>query len=144
MHKSRGLTTALMARETAPGGRERPPVVGAAGAGRERPRPTAAAGAGAVLTLIREGRASTRSELIAMTGLARSTVTQRLDQLLAERLVVPAGEGASTGGGPPRRVAFQPRAGEGPPRGLGATPSQAAHPNPRGGCPAPPAAVLPP
>jgi len=45
-----------------------------------------------VLRLIREGRATTRAEIIAMTGLARSTVTHRLDQLLAEQLVVPAGE----------------------------------------------------
>ena len=73
-----------------------------------RPRP-AAAGAGTVLRLIREGRATTRAEIIAMTGLARSTVTQRLDQLLAERLVVPAGEAASTGGRPPERAGLQPR-----------------------------------
>jgi len=85
-----------------------------------------ATGAGAVLSLIREGRASTRSELIAMTGLARSTVTQRLDQLLAERLVVPAGEAASTGGRPPSVLAFNRGAGVVLAADLGATHSRLA------------------
>src|SRR3954469_17361392 len=105
-----------MALDPEPGGREP----------RDRPRPTGAAGAGAVLSLIREGRASTRSELIAMTGLARSTVTQRLDQLLAERLVVPAGEAASTGGRPPSVLAFNRGAGVILAGDLGATHSRLA------------------
>ena len=52
---------------------------------------TTGTGAGAMLRLIRDGRASTRAELVALTGLARSTVAQRMDALLAQRLVVPAG-----------------------------------------------------
>jgi predicted NBD/HSP70 family sugar kinase len=85
-----------------------------------------APGAGTVLRLIREGRASTRAEIIAMTGLARSTVTQRLDQLLAERLVVPAGEAASTGGRPPSVLAFNRGAGVVLAGDLGATHSRLA------------------
>ncbi len=92
--------------------------------GAERPR--GAAGAGTVLRLIREGRATTRAEIIAMTGLARSTVTQRLDQLLAERLVVPAGEAASTGGRPPSVLAFNRDAGVVLAGDLGATHSRLA------------------
>src|ERR687894_2307173 len=70
-------------------------------------------GAGAMLRLIRDGRASTRAELVALTGLARSTVAQRMDALLAQRLVVPAGASASTGGGAPAEVAVHthPRPG---------------------------------
>jgi DNA-binding IclR family transcriptional regulator len=54
--------------------------------------------AGDILRLIREGRASTRSEIARATGLARSTVAQRVDALLARRLLVPAETSASTGG----------------------------------------------
>ena len=46
-----------------------------------------------------------------LTGLARSTVSSRVDALLASGLVQPAGEAVSTGGRPPARVAFNPRAG---------------------------------
>jgi predicted NBD/HSP70 family sugar kinase len=41
-----------------------------------------------------------------LTGLSRSTVNQRLDALLAAALVVPSGEGSSTGGRPASRFAF--------------------------------------
>ena len=64
-----------------------------------------------MLRLIRDGRASTRAELVALTGLARSTVAQRMDALLAQRLVVPAGASASTGGRPPKTFAFNRNAG---------------------------------
>ena len=59
-------------------------------------------GAGALLRLIRDGQASTRAELVALTGLARSTVAQRMDALLSQQLVVPAGGSVSTGGRPPQ------------------------------------------
>ena len=39
-------------------------------------------GAGEMLALIRGGRASTRAELVEETGLARSTIAQRVDALL--------------------------------------------------------------
>ena len=68
-------------------------------------------GAGALLRLIRDGRASTRAELVELTGLARSTVAQRMDALLSQRLVVPAGGSVSTGGRPPQTFAFNRDAG---------------------------------
>src|SRR4051812_20426058 len=68
-------------------------------------------GAGAVLRLIRDGEATTRGELVERTGMARSTVAQRVEALLASRLVVPAGASASTGGRPPKVLAFNRGAG---------------------------------
>ena len=76
--------------------------------------------------LIRDGRASTRAELVALTGLARSTVAQRMDALLAQRLVVPAGASASTGGRPPKTFAFNRNAGVVLAADLGATHSRVA------------------
>src|SRR4029079_10646183 len=70
-------------------------------------------GAGAMLRVIGDGRASPRGELVALTGLARSTVAQRMDSLLAQRLVVPAGASASTGGRPAQSVAIIPHTGVG-------------------------------
>jgi predicted NBD/HSP70 family sugar kinase len=67
-------------------------------------------GAGALLRLMRDGRPRTRSELAAMTGLARSTITQRVDALLAANFVLPVGEATSTGGRPPTQFAFNPAA----------------------------------
>src|ERR1044072_5506403 len=80
----------------------------------------AAPGAGAMLGLIRD-KASTRAELVASTGLARSTVSQRMDALLSQGLVVPVGENASTGGRPPQTFAFNADAGVILVAGLGAT-----------------------
>ncbi len=83
-------------------------------------------GAGAMLRLIRDGRASTRAELVALTGLARSTVAQRMDSLLEQRLVIPAGASASTGGRPPKTFAFNRNAGAVLAADLGATHSRVA------------------
>ena len=47
--------------------------------------------AGALLRLIREGVAVTRADLARETGLARSTVAQRVDALLEQGLVYEAG-----------------------------------------------------
>jgi len=58
-------------------------------------------GAGRVLSLIRDGEAVTRADLARRTGLARSTVAQRVEALLAHQLVYEAGGSASTGGRPP-------------------------------------------
>lgn len=71
---------------------------------------TAAPGAGTLLRLLRDGRPRTRSELASVTGLARSTVTQRVDALLASGLIGPAGEAVSTGGRPPTTFSFRPEA----------------------------------
>src|SRR4051812_50116223 len=67
-------------------------------------------GAGRVLRLIREGQAVTRADLARRTGLARSTVAQRVDTLIAHRLVYEAGGGASTGGRPPHPLPLHVRA----------------------------------
>ena len=79
-----------------------------------------------MLHLIRDGRASTRAELVELTGLARSTVAQRIDALLAQRLVVAAGSSASTGGRPPKTFAINPAAGVVLAADLGATHSRIA------------------
>ena len=68
-------------------------------------------GAGSLLRLIRDGEAVTRADLVRRTGLARSTVAQRLDVLLAHELVYEAGGSASTGGRPPTLLAFNQGAG---------------------------------
>jgi predicted NBD/HSP70 family sugar kinase len=59
-----------------------------------------------VLSLIRDGEAVTRADLARRTGLARSTVAQRVEALLAHQLVYEAGGSASTGGRPPTVLAF--------------------------------------
>lgn len=71
----------------------------------------ASPGTGDMLQLLLDGQARTKADLAHLTGLARSTVSARVDALLASGLVVPAGEGLSTGGRPPSRVAFNPRVG---------------------------------
>ncbi|CAM3201178.1 ROK family protein [Stackebrandtia soli] len=68
--------------------------------------PAAATGAGTLLQLLRDGTPRTRSELATVTGLARSTVTQRVDALLRSGFIAPTGEAASTGGRPPTTFAF--------------------------------------
>lgn len=65
-----------------------------------------AAGAGALLAILRNGQARTRTELMQLTGLARSTVTQRLDALLDHQWIVPAGDAISRGGRPAVAFAF--------------------------------------
>jgi predicted NBD/HSP70 family sugar kinase len=88
--------------------------------------PSNTPGAGELLRLIRDGHASTRAELVALTGLARSTVAQRMDALLSQRLVVPAGGSVSTGGRPPQMFAFNRDAGVVLAADLGATHSRLA------------------
>ena len=73
--------------------------------------PPAPGSAGALLHLIRDGRAVTRAELARVTGLARSTIAQRVDALLEHGLVYEAGGSASTGGRPPMVLAFNRDAG---------------------------------
>src|SRR5829696_5687756 len=83
-------------------------------------------GLGSVLRLIRDGQAVTRAELARHTGLARSTVAQRVDALLAHELVYEAGDSASTGGRPPTVLAFNNDAGVVLAADLGATHSRLA------------------
>jgi predicted NBD/HSP70 family sugar kinase len=66
---------------------------------------------GELLGLIRAGTAVTRADLARHTGLARSTVAQRVDALLASGLVLEAGDTPSTGGRPATMLAFNHQAG---------------------------------
>ena len=83
-------------------------------------------GAGSVLRLIRDTHGLTRSDLARITGLARSTVAQRVDALLAHELVYEAGGSASTGGRPPTLLTFNHRVGVVLVADLGATHSRLA------------------
>ncbi|MCP2243956.1 ROK family transcriptional regulator [Lentzea aerocolonigenes] len=64
----------------------------------------------AVLRMLMDGSPHTRAEIVAATGLARSTVRARLDLLVAAGLVTGSGTGESTGGRPAGRFAFNPAA----------------------------------
>jgi predicted NBD/HSP70 family sugar kinase len=92
----------------------------------ERPRLPSLTGAGAILQLIRSGEAVTRADLARQTGLARSTVAQRVDALLANRLVHEVTVAASTGGRPPTVLALNGAAGVVLAADLGATHSRLA------------------
>ena len=78
------------------------------------PRPTTSSHTltpGVLFQLVREGQASSRADLARLTGLARSTVSQRVDALLRLGLLVEQGGGTSTGGRPPTRLAFDAASG---------------------------------
>lgn len=81
---------------------------------------------GDLLKLIRTGRARTRGELGEVTGLARSTVAQRIDALIEAGLVVEVGGAPSTGGRPPSLLGFNADAGLILAADLGATHSRIA------------------
>ena len=81
-------------------------------------------GAGTLLRLIRNGDAVTRADLVKQTGLARSTVAQRLDALREHSLVYEAHASASTGGRPPTVLMFNQGAGVVLVADLGATHSR--------------------
>lgn len=82
------------------------------------------AGIGVVLRHIRAEGGVTRAALAELTGLARSTVAQRVDALLASGLIHEAGDSASTGGRRPGLLAFNPDAGVALTADLGATHSR--------------------
>ncbi|MHA7154565.1 ROK family transcriptional regulator [Arthrobacter sp. TMN-50] len=69
-----------------------------------------APGASEVFQLLRDGQPRTRAELAQLTGLARSTVTSRVETLMALGLVAPYGGAVSTGGRPPSLFALNPGA----------------------------------
>jgi predicted NBD/HSP70 family sugar kinase len=81
---------------------------------------------GDLLDLIRSGEATTRAELASSTGLARSTISQRIDQLSERDLIVEIGEARSTGGRPPSILGFNVEAGVVLAADLGATHSRLA------------------
>ncbi len=69
------------------------------------------ASAGTVLQLIRTGAATTRTEVGRATGLSRSAVSLRLDQLTSRGLVVERSFAPSTGGRRPSRLELNPDGG---------------------------------
>jgi predicted NBD/HSP70 family sugar kinase len=81
---------------------------------------------GFLLDLIRRRSPVTRAELVSITGLARSTVAQRVDQLISQGLVSEVGEAVSTGGRPPSTLGFNSGAGVVLVADLGATHSRLA------------------
>jgi predicted NBD/HSP70 family sugar kinase len=84
-------------------------------------RPADPLGPGTLLRLIRDADGATRADLSALTGLARSTIAQRLEQLRAQGLLREVGESDSTGGRPPMLLAFNEDAGVTLAADLGAT-----------------------
>ncbi|MFJ2770699.1 ROK family protein [Streptomyces sp. NPDC087300] len=64
---------------------------------------------GEVLALLRTGAAATRADIARLTGLARSTVSQRVDALIAHGFLTEEADGGSTGGRPPRRLRLRTR-----------------------------------
>ncbi|MFC7496567.1 MULTISPECIES: ROK family protein [unclassified Nocardioides] len=76
--------------------------------GRESAAP---ATAGELLELVRSGRASTRSQLRALTGLSRTAITTRVSALTSSGLLLLGEELASTGGRPPGALVFNQHAG---------------------------------
>ncbi len=75
----------------------------------------------AVLDVVRLGFATTRPEIIRQTGLGRSVVVQRVQELLDRGLLVESGLAASSGGRAPRSLQFNARAGHILVADLGAT-----------------------
>ncbi|GAA5206892.1 ROK family transcriptional regulator [Microbacterium kyungheense] len=71
---------------------------------------TTSAGVNELFQLLRDGVPRTRAELAKSTGLARSTVAARVDQLMRMGLITPVAEAASTGGRPPSLFALNPAA----------------------------------
>jgi predicted NBD/HSP70 family sugar kinase len=68
--------------------------------------PATVVSATALLEHLRDGQPRTRAELAAITGLSRSTIAARLDDLLESDLIRPFGDATSTGGRPPSQFAL--------------------------------------
>ncbi|WP_345803449.1 ROK family transcriptional regulator [Microbacterium sp. AZCO] len=60
--------------------------------------------------LLRDGTPRTRAQLAKSTGLARSTIAARVDELMRMGLIRPVADAASTGGRPPSQFALNPSA----------------------------------
>ena len=74
-----------------------------------------------VLDEIRLGRSRSRAELVTRTGLGRAIVARRVQELIDRGLVTEGEVGPSTGGRPPRQLAFCADAGHVLVADLGAT-----------------------
>ncbi|WP_439593569.1 ROK family protein [Microbacterium sp.] len=72
--------------------------------------PNGAAGVTQLFQLLRDGVPRTRAELAKSTGLARSTIAARVDELMRLGLITPIAETVSTGGRPPSMFALNPSA----------------------------------
>ncbi|MEU5262525.1 ROK family protein [Amycolatopsis sp. NPDC021455] len=77
----------------------------------KRGRMTTPTSAGELLRLVRTGEATTRKALQTRSGLSRSTLTARLDQLQAAGLLAEGGQEDSTGGRPARHLRFDDQHG---------------------------------
>ncbi|HSP60137.1 MAG TPA: ROK family protein [Ornithinimicrobium sp.] len=73
-----------------------------------RPGAPSTSSPGSVFQLLRDGVPRTRADLVAASGMARSTVAGRIDELLGTGLVVPTGEASSSGGRPAVTFVFDP------------------------------------
>ncbi len=69
-----------------------------------------ASGVSQLFQLLRDGVPRTRAELAKSTGLARSTIAARVDELMRMGLITPIADGVSTGGRPPSQFALNPGA----------------------------------
>lgn len=69
-----------------------------------------AGGVGQIFQMLRDGVPRTRAELAKSSGLARSTVATRVDELMRLGLVTPVADATSTGGRPPSQFALNPAA----------------------------------
>lgn len=69
-----------------------------------------ATGVSQLFQLLRDGVPRTRAELAKSTGLARSTIAARVDELMRLGLITPIAETVSTGGRPPSLFALNPSA----------------------------------
>jgi predicted NBD/HSP70 family sugar kinase len=67
-------------------------------------------GASELFQLLRDGMPRTRTELAATTGLARSTIALRVEELMALGLISPVEDAQSTGGRPSSQFALNPSA----------------------------------
>ncbi|MGM7679201.1 ROK family transcriptional regulator [Microbacterium sp. A94] len=65
-------------------------------------------GVGELFQLLRDGEPRTRAELAKTSGLARSTVAARVDELMRMGLITPVADAVSTGGRPPSQFALNP------------------------------------
>lgn len=71
--------------------------------------PSAGTSPGHLLRLIRDTDGATRAQLLDLTGLSRTTLVERLDQLTRAGLVYEAGQLSSTGGRPAQVLRFDDR-----------------------------------
>ncbi|MEV4686399.1 ROK family transcriptional regulator [Microbacterium sp. LWH3-1.2] len=60
--------------------------------------------------LLRDGVPRTRAQLAKSTGLSRSTIAARVEELMRMGLIMPVADAASTGGRPPSQFALNPSA----------------------------------